>query len=126
MEGPMTKLFLDDERDPREWLPHMRWFRDRDPNELDDWVWTKTAPQAMAVLEAGGVSEVSLDHDLGEAAEVGTGYDVLLWIEERVALDDAYVAPVVHIHTSNIGARERMESAVRGIASLIAKRTGGG
>lgn len=25
----MAKLFLDDERDPREWLPDMRWFRGR-------------------------------------------------------------------------------------------------
>ena len=124
----MTKVFLDDERDPRKWLPHMGWLRDsgRDLAELDEWRWARTAPEAIAVLEEGDVSEVSLDHDLGEEAEVGTGYDVLLWIEEHVALDEAHVPPVIHIHTSNIGARDRMESAVRSIASLIARRGGGG
>ena len=64
----------------------MRWFRGRDLVELDEWIWTKTAPQAIAILEAGDVTEVSLDHDLGEEDGVGTGYDVLRFIEERVAL----------------------------------------
>lgn len=66
-----------------------------------------------------------LDHDLGGESEVGTGYDVLTWIEERVATDEAYQPPIVHIHTSNIGARARMESAVQGIANFIARREAG-
>lgn len=33
----------------------------------------------------GGVTELSLDHDLGDGA-CGTGYDVIVWIEEAVAL----------------------------------------
>lgn len=106
----------------REWLPHMRWFRGRDPSELDDWVWARTAPEAIQILAAGGVVEVSLDHDLGEESEVGTGYDVLVWIEEQVASDDAYQPPILGIHTSNIGARDRMESAVQGIANLVQQR----
>jgi hypothetical protein len=60
-----------------------------------------------------------LDHDLGPEAEVGTGCDVLKWIEERVTLDQTYQPPVIHIHTSNIGARDRMESAVQGIATSL-------
>ncbi len=104
----------------------MRWFRGRDLSELDEWVWARTAPEAILVLATGGVFEVSLDHDLGEESEVGTGYDVLVWIEGRVAFDETYQPPVIHIHTSNIGARDRMESAVRGIANLLARRTDGG
>ena len=117
------KVFLDDERDPREWLPDMGWWRGRDPSDLDEWVWARTAPEAVAFLEAGGVTEVSLDHDLGEGEDVGDGYDVLLWLEERVATDDAYQPPAIHIHTSNIAARDRMESAVKGIESLLARRS---
>lgn len=32
------KIWLDDERDPKEWLPLIRWFRGRDPAELQEWV----------------------------------------------------------------------------------------
>jgi hypothetical protein len=53
----MVRLFLDDERDPREWLPDMRWFRGRDLAELDEWVWAKSAPEAIRILKAGGVVE---------------------------------------------------------------------
>jgi len=118
----MTKLFLDDGRDPREWLPHMGWFRGRDLAELDGWIWVRSAPEAIDFLAGNDVNEVSLDHDLGEETEVGTGYDVLRWIEERTASDDAYQPPAIHIHTSNIGARDRMESAVRGISNLVDRR----
>jgi sirohydrochlorin ferrochelatase len=121
----MVRLFLDDERDPREWLPNTRWFRGRDLAGLDEWIWAKAVPQAIAILQASYVDEVSLDHDLGEGEGVGTGYDVLRFIEERVALDDTYIAPLIHIHTSNLGARDRMELGVQGIANLISRREGG-
>jgi hypothetical protein len=118
----VTKLFVDDERDPRDWLPHMHWFGDRDIAEPDDWVWAKTVRQAIEALERNDVTEVSLDHDLGEGANVGSGYDVLLWIEARAALDETYRPPVIHIHTSNTGTLSRMEAAVEGIERLVAKR----
>ena len=60
------KVFLDDVRAaPAEWIL-VKW-----PNE------------AIRFLKSGKVSEISLDHDLGDD-ERGTGYDVLLWIEEQV------------------------------------------
>jgi hypothetical protein len=59
-EGDGMKLWLDDERDPAAWLPSMRWFRDRDPAELDEWTWVKTAPETIALLNAHNVTEVSL------------------------------------------------------------------
>ena len=84
----MVRRFLDDERDPREWLPDMRWFRGRDLDDLDEWVWARTAQEAIRILEVGDVDEVTRDHGLGPEDEVGTGCDVLKWIEERVALDE--------------------------------------
>jgi len=67
------RIWVDDERPPREWLPHIRWFRGRDLEELDEWVWVKTAQQAIAHLKSEDVVELSLDHDLGDPDEVGDG-----------------------------------------------------
>ncbi|WP_338033874.1 cyclic-phosphate processing receiver domain-containing protein [Herbaspirillum huttiense] len=54
------RVFLDDERAPPV-----------------GWVRTYWPEGAIALLEAGGVVEISLDHDLGDD-EHGTGYDVIL------------------------------------------------
>lgn len=96
------RLWVDDQRSPRDWLPHIRWFRERDPGELDDWLWVKTAQEAITHLESEDVVEVSLDHDLGDPDEFGDGYMVAVWIEERVAADNTYVPPVVQVHSSNV------------------------
>lgn len=50
---------------------------------------------------------------------------MVVWIEERVALDNGYVPPIIHIHSSNNGARDRMESAVVAIERLVARRSEG-
>jgi NAD+-processing family protein with receiver domain len=55
-----VKIFLDDERAAPEGWHRVRW-----PEE------------AIALLESGGVDELSLDHDPGDDQH-GTGYDVLL------------------------------------------------
>jgi hypothetical protein len=101
----------------------MHWFGGRDLGELDESIWVKTAAEAIAALERNDVTEVSLDHDLGEDSNAGSGYDVLLWIEARTALDETYLPPVIHIHTSNTGALSRMEAAVNGIERLMARRS---
>jgi Cyclic-phosphate processing Receiver domain len=57
----------------------------------------------IELLKTGKVEELSLDHDLGTVDEAGresTGYDVLLWIEEQVALH-GLVPPVLHVHSAN-------------------------
>ena len=87
----------------------------------------RTCAGSVSVTSASSTSgcgrEVSLDHDLGLEEDVGTGYDVLTWIEQRVATDGSYAPPEIHIHTSNVAARERMGSAVRGIENLIGGRS---
>ncbi len=62
------------------------------------------------------VTQVSLDHDLGDDSR-GTGYDVLAWIEEAVATRD-FVPPVLTVHSANTAARLRMESAITQINKL--------
>ncbi len=52
--------------------------------------------------------------------ERGTGYDVLLWIEEAVALHD-FKPPKMRVHSANSSARLKMEQAIATITRL-AKR----
>lgn len=90
------KVFLDDARtSPEGWHP-VFW-----PDE------------ATALLKTNTVADLSLDHDLGDDLR-GTGYDVLLWIEEAVALAD-FKPPRITIHSANPAARLRMDAAVMSI-----------
>ena len=120
----MTKLWLDDERDPTEWLPHIRWMRGRPDEDFEGWGWTKTAQEAIDVLAAGGVTIASLDHDLGDETVVGNGDQVLRWIDERSFLDETFPIPEVHVHSSNTGARPLMELAVKALERRREERAG--
>lgn len=90
------KVFLDDER-----ATPIGWVRTYWPNEVID------------LLIKGEVSELSLDHDLGDD-ERGTGYDVLTWLEEQVVINGA-VPPILRVHSANSSARLKMEAAISSI-----------
>lgn len=91
---PPANLYLDDVRDTP-----------------DGWMRAYTAPEAIALLAAGGIDGISLDHDLGDAS-AGTGYDVAVWIEEQAALGK--LSPIRwSIHSANPVGRARMEAALR-------------
>lgn len=65
---------------------------------------------------------LSLDHDLGDDA--GNGYDVLLWIEEKTALDETYHPPIsLAVHSDNAGARGKMLQAIEAISRLYDQRS---
>lgn len=91
------KVYLDDER-----ATPVGWRRVYWPDE------------AIALLETGKVTEISLDHDLGDD-DKGTGYDVVLWIEEQVFTND-FTPPKIKVHSANSSARQKME---QGIATII-------
>ena len=116
------RIWVDDIRDPREWLPNISWFRGRDPNELSEWIWIKTAQEAIALLESEQVDEISLDFDLGDPDEVGDGNHVAVWIEEKTFSDDQYIPPTIHVHSSNISGRPRLEAAIASIEKIMARR----
>lgn len=99
MNTSKLKVYLDDER--------MAPF---------GWTLVKSARSAIELLESGCVAQLSLDHDLGND-DVGTGYDVLLWIEEKVALE-GFTPPEVSLHTVNASARKKMELAIVKIEKL--------
>ena len=93
------KVYLDDER-----------------TTPDGWVRTYWPEEAIALLKTGAVTEISLDHDLGDDAR-GTGYSVLLWLEEQVAVH-GMVPPIMHVHSANASARQKMEAAIATINRL--------
>lgn len=97
------KVYLDDERPTPEGWVAVRW-----PEE------------AIALLEGGQVTELSLDHDLGDD-EHGTGYDVLLWLEEAVATR-GFVPPRTRVHSANSSARQKMELAMARIERFARER----
>lgn len=91
------KVFLDDIRTP----PDKDWVLVRYPNEVVD------------LILAGGVTHISLDHDLGND-DFGTGYDVILWLEEQVYFDRV-IPPTITIHSANPVGRKKMEDGIKNI-----------
>jgi len=75
--------------------------------------------EAIDLLESGQVTEISLDHDLGDD-ERGTGYDVVLWIEEAVATR-SFCPPIMSVHSANSSAREKMERGIVAIEAIHAR-----
>ena len=76
--------------------------------------------QVIELLSDTEVTDISLDHDLGDDS-IGTGYDVLVWIEEQVYVNN-YSPPKISIHTANTAAKARMISAVDSIARLCRRQ----
>jgi len=91
-----VKVFLDDERQTPAGWTRVYW-----PEE------------AIELLKTGNVSEISLDHDLGDD-EHGTGYDVILWIEEAV-VTTGFRPPKITVHSANSSARAKMEQGIEQI-----------
>lgn len=90
------KVFLDDERKAPAGWTLVRW------------------PYAVIrLLQTGTVTDVSLDHDLGDD-ERGTGNDVILWIEEQV-FTKGFKAPNIKVHSANTSARKKMELGIKSI-----------
>jgi len=97
-----VKVYLDDERATPDGWHRVYW-----PDE------------AIALLENGVVTELSLDHDLGDD-DRGTGYDVVLWIEEAVIVNN-FSPPKMKVHSANSSARLKMEAGIRAIEEKSAK-----
>lgn len=100
-------FYLDDER------------ANPDPNRYQ---LVKTAPELIEILKKLGNNlshvTVDLDHDLGpncDIEKVGTGYDVLLYLEEMVYTQKDFHPPRIKIHTANASARPKMWQAADSI-----------
>ena len=91
----------------------MRVLLDDERSSPDGWVRVNWPEEAIALLKLGIVDEISLDHDLGDESR-GTGYDVIRWIEEAVALY-SFEPPKILVHSANTSTREKM---IVGIAAI--------
>ncbi|GAB1619854.1 cyclic-phosphate processing receiver domain-containing protein [Pseudomonas putida] len=96
------KVYLDDQRpEPAGWT-RAYW-----PDEV------------IQLLQSQQVEVLSLDHDLGDD-ERGTGYDVITWIEQEVALGNL-TPPLILVHSANSVAAKRMRDGVESITRLMAR-----
>jgi len=100
------KLWLDDERTP--------------PDR--GWVWVDNAAHAILILKSFRVTELSLDHDLGDELVFGNGNDVLVWVEEQVHTNMDYIPPLMYIHTQNAAAMQKMILGVKAIQKTYLHR----
>ena len=91
----------------------MRVYLDDERATPDGWIRVFWPSEAIVLLETGKVQELSLDHDLGDD-ERGTGYDVVLWVEEAVVLR-GFKPPRIYVHSANTSAREKMLSGIQSI-----------
>ena len=96
------KVYLDDERTTPE-----------------GWVRTYWPEDTIALLTTGLVEQISLDH-LGDDSR-GTSYDVVLWIEEQVALN-GFKPPVITVHSANTSARHKMLLGIESIERLASQK----
>lgn len=105
------KLWLDDYRDPYIILSEC------------DWLWIKTAEEAVRLLKTGRILEASLDHDLTEAQMIKggylgkiyedgqkSGYDVVCWLEQH---PEFWPPNGVKVHSANPAGRARMEQVIK-------------
>jgi hypothetical protein len=102
------KVYLDDKCDSDRLTPA-------------DWVGVKTAQETIALLETKTVKELDLDHDLGDEKIVGSGYDVLEWLEREVALEKFIPPSIINIHSANTSVYPKMELAIESIKKLAQK-----
>ncbi len=95
------KVYLDDQRPaPEGWAP------------------ARTADEAIALLRQGGVTELSLDYDLGDP-HFGTGLDVLDWLEAALAQGRVRLPRLIAHSGSPLG-RRRLETSI----ALLEERWG--
>jgi len=100
------KVYLDDVRDTPEGWVKCLW-----PSEV------------IALLKSETVTELSLDHDLGDD-ERGTGYDVLLWLEKAVIMDGLIPPSRIVIHSANASVWTKMKQAIEVIERHSKKARG--
>ncbi len=99
------KVYLDDERSAPE-----------------GWCQVYNVSEAVILLQDGHtVTELSLDHDLGDESN-GTGYQVVAYMEEKVATSDWKAPPIITVHSANPVGRANMEAGIRNIRRLEAQR----
>ncbi len=97
---------------------HLRvWLDDDlvDRRAPEGWVHVTTAWEAMRLLNAGRVVELSLDHDLSDDERFGRGVDVVDFIAEQQEIHgrDLWPRDGISLHTGNPVGRDAMARTIR-------------
>lgn len=100
------KVWLDDVRDPPD----------------NTWTHVKTASEAILLLRDKSPDVISLDHDLGDSLCCGSGYDVALWIEAQVNIDNTYTPPNVLVHSMNPVGSKNIHASITSIDRVLSSR----
>lgn len=82
------------------------------------WRLVTTPDEAIKLLMTDKVTDISLDHDLGDDIKIGTGYGVVLWIEREMFFG-RFKAPRIKVHSANPPARKRMEAGIQHIEEMM-------
>ena len=75
--------------------------------------------EAIALLEAGGLEELSLDHDLGDDCARDRVRRPAVGSRRR-GRPGASLSPRLRVHSANVSARLKMEAAIAAIVRLAA------
>jgi len=97
------------------------WLDDERPAPVG-WKSTRWPDETITLLETGQVERLSLDHDLGDD-EIGTGYTVLLWLEEAVACRGFFPPASITVHSANSSARLKMLQTIERIRQFESEQT---
>ncbi len=90
----------------------------------EGWVWAKNVDDLAFHIVSGQVTDVSLDHDLGEGLR--TGYDFLNQFEVLLATGWwTLQVPKFVIHSANPVGRKNMARAIQSIERLTEAAKGG-
>jgi hypothetical protein len=95
------KVYLDDER-----------------TAPDGWVLVKTVDDVIYLLDC--ITDLSLDHDLGEGNK--TGYDLMVYLEDKVYNDETFNIPNITFHTQNPVGLANMRICLRYIYKILDNR----
>ena len=111
------QVWLDDEFESRK-------------DNFEGWTHCRWPADVIALLKTGEVTDLSLDHDLGEYhhshTAPRTGYDVVLWMEEEAVRNPNFQLPRVTVHSRNPVGRKKMILGLHKIEEIITKRSDDG
>lgn len=96
------RIYLDDERQTPEGFIRCYWPDDVIKLLSEHW---------------NDIEEVSLDHDLGNDLR-GTGYNVVLWVEQYVHENKPCHMPRWRVHSQNVSGKEKMNAGLRNIMRM--------
>lgn len=98
----------------------MRVYLDDERSTPKGWVRVYWPDEAIQLLQSNAVLEISLDHDLADDQR-GTGYDVITWIEEAIALRN-FNPPKIYVHSANTSASQKMRAGIETIQRMVEER----